>query len=128
LTNVDGSTTDFVPQSYIDAAVAGVTRETPVAPEVTEVDLVLTDDSYEEVHRSSLGSIAAKTPSKFRSFLPTGQETARVSSFHRLWSRCAPSNGPVLLFECVGVIGDIFFPQPLHHSMYFVWPVIVTIL
>jgi hypothetical protein len=45
LTNADGSTTDFFPQSYTDAAVAAVTPANTVAPEVTEVDLVLTDGS-----------------------------------------------------------------------------------
>jgi hypothetical protein len=63
-----------------------------------------------------------------RSLLPAGQEAARVSRFHRLWSRHAPSNGRALLFECVGIVSDIFFPKTLHHSMHFVRPMIVTIL
>jgi hypothetical protein len=45
VTNDDGSTEDFFPQSYTDAAVAAVTPANMVAPEVTEVDLVLTDGS-----------------------------------------------------------------------------------
>jgi hypothetical protein len=63
-----------------------------------------------------------------RSLLPAGQEAARVSRFHRLWSRHAPSNGRALLFECVGIVSDIFFPKTLHHSMHFVRPMIVAIL
>ena len=47
LTNADGTTEDFFPQSYTDAAVAaavaGVPAVNTVAPEVTEVDLVLTN-------------------------------------------------------------------------------------
>lgn len=47
LTNADATTEDFFPQSYTDAAVAAaIAAQAPantVAPEVTEVDLVLTD-------------------------------------------------------------------------------------
>lgn len=43
----DGTTTDYFPQSYTDAAVASaVAAATPtpvVAPEATEVDIILTD-------------------------------------------------------------------------------------
>jgi hypothetical protein len=45
LTNADGSTEDFFPQSYTYSAVAAVIPANTVAPEVTEVDLVLTDGS-----------------------------------------------------------------------------------
>lgn len=46
LTNADGSTTDFFPQSYTDEAVAAVVPAIPALdPTVTEVDLVLTDGS-----------------------------------------------------------------------------------
>jgi hypothetical protein len=49
LTNADGSTQDFNPQSYTDEAVAAaLAAQAPantVSPEVTEVDLVLTDGS-----------------------------------------------------------------------------------
>lgn len=45
LTNADGSTQDFFPQSYTDAAVAAVTPAPIVAPEATEIDIVLTDGS-----------------------------------------------------------------------------------
>lgn len=52
ITNVDGSTTDLFDQSYTDAAVAAaIAAQTPVntvAPEVTEVDLVLTDGSTQK--------------------------------------------------------------------------------
>ncbi len=44
LTNADGSTQDFFPQSYTDDAVAAA-KTAPVNPSVTEVDLVLTDGS-----------------------------------------------------------------------------------
>jgi hypothetical protein len=44
LTNADGSTEDFFPQSYTDAAVAAA-AVAPVDPSVTEVDLLLTDGS-----------------------------------------------------------------------------------
>jgi hypothetical protein len=49
ITNDDGSTTDFFPQSYTDAAVAAAVAEgsnppsNVVTPDVTEVDLLLTD-------------------------------------------------------------------------------------
>jgi hypothetical protein len=49
ITNDDSSTQDFFPQSYTDAAVStALAAQAPantVAPEVTEVDLVLTDGS-----------------------------------------------------------------------------------
>jgi hypothetical protein len=45
LTNTDGSTENFFPQSYTDAAVAAATPANTVAPEVNEVDLLLTDGS-----------------------------------------------------------------------------------
>jgi hypothetical protein len=45
LTNGDGSTQDFFPQSYTDAAVAAVSPANTVEPEVNEVDLLLTDGS-----------------------------------------------------------------------------------
>jgi hypothetical protein len=48
LTNDDGSTTDFFPQSYTDQAVATAVAAVPantVTPDVSEVDLVLTDGS-----------------------------------------------------------------------------------
>lgn len=52
ITNADGSTTDLFDQSYTDAAVAtAIAAQTPVnavAPEVTEVDLVLTDGSTQK--------------------------------------------------------------------------------
>jgi hypothetical protein len=44
LANADGSTQDFFPQSYTDAAVAAATVA-PVALDATEVDLILTDGS-----------------------------------------------------------------------------------
>lgn len=47
ITQDDGSTQDFFPQSYTDSAVAAATAAiTPapvVAPETVEIDLVLTD-------------------------------------------------------------------------------------
>jgi hypothetical protein len=43
LTNADGSTQDFFPQSYTDAAVAAAAPVNTVEPEVNEVDLLLTD-------------------------------------------------------------------------------------
>jgi hypothetical protein len=46
LTNADGSTQDFFPQSYTDAAVAAVTPVVAnpiIEPGVTEVDLAFTD-------------------------------------------------------------------------------------
>ncbi len=56
VTNDDGSTDDFFPQSYTDAAVGAVTPANTVAPEVTVVDLVLTDGSTKKFtalpHRS----------------------------------------------------------------------------
>ena len=40
----DGSTVDYFPQSYTDAAVAAAVPAAPVvAPEATEVDIILTD-------------------------------------------------------------------------------------
>lgn len=49
ITNDDGSTEDFFPQSYTDSAVqTALAEHTPantVSPEVNEVDLVLTDGS-----------------------------------------------------------------------------------
>ena len=49
LTSADGSTQDFFPQSYTDAAVAtavaAVTPAPVVAPEATEIDIILTDGS-----------------------------------------------------------------------------------
>lgn len=51
-TAADGTSTDYFPQSYTDAAVAAaIAAQTPVntvAPEVTEVDLVLTDGSTQK--------------------------------------------------------------------------------
>jgi hypothetical protein len=44
LTNADGSTQDFFPQPYTDAAVT-VATVVPVDPSVTEVDLLLTNGS-----------------------------------------------------------------------------------
>lgn len=47
VTNTDGSTQDFYPQSYTDAAVAAATAEITPAPVVeptdVEVDIVLSD-------------------------------------------------------------------------------------
>jgi hypothetical protein len=46
VTNEDGSTTDFFPQSYPDAVVAAVTPVVAnpiIEPSVTEVDLAFTD-------------------------------------------------------------------------------------
>jgi hypothetical protein len=43
LTNADGTTEDFFPQSYTDAAVAAVTPAPVVAPTDTEVDILLSD-------------------------------------------------------------------------------------
>lgn len=43
ITNDDGSTQDFFPQSYTDAAVAAATPV--VSPEDVEVDIVLSDGS-----------------------------------------------------------------------------------
>jgi hypothetical protein len=54
LTNADGSTQDFFPQSYTDAAVAAVTPANTVAPEVTEVDLVPTDGSTKKFTAASV--------------------------------------------------------------------------
>ncbi len=51
LTNDDGSTVEFNDQAFTDAAVAAALAAVPasgnpaVAPEVTEVDLLLTDGS-----------------------------------------------------------------------------------
>lgn len=52
ITNADGSTVDLFDQAYTDAAVAAAVAAVPVTepvntvtPEVTEVDLVLTDGS-----------------------------------------------------------------------------------
>lgn len=52
LTAADGTTSTFYPQSYTDAAVATAVAAVPtpepvntVGPEVTEVDLLLTDGS-----------------------------------------------------------------------------------
>jgi hypothetical protein len=49
LTNADGSTQDFFPQSYTDAAVAAavaaVPAQPPVADDTVEVDLVKADGS-----------------------------------------------------------------------------------
>jgi hypothetical protein len=44
LTNADGSTQDFFPQSYTDAAGAAASVP-PVAVDATEVDLLLSDGS-----------------------------------------------------------------------------------
>lgn len=55
ITNADGSTVDLFDQAYTDAAVAAAVAAIPtpepvntVAPEVTEVDLVLTDGSTQK--------------------------------------------------------------------------------
>jgi hypothetical protein len=49
ITNEDGSTTDFFPQSYTDAAVAAaeqaITPAPVVSPTDVEVDIVLSDGS-----------------------------------------------------------------------------------
>lgn len=47
VTNEDGSTQDFFPQSYTDAAIAAMPANVvnSVQPEVDEVDLLLTDGS-----------------------------------------------------------------------------------
>jgi hypothetical protein len=44
LTDADGTTTDFFPQSYTDVAVAAASVA-PIAIDATEVDLVLADGS-----------------------------------------------------------------------------------
>jgi hypothetical protein len=43
VTNSDGTTEDFFPQSYTDAAVAAITPAPVVAPTDVEVDIVLSD-------------------------------------------------------------------------------------
>jgi hypothetical protein len=48
ITQEDGSTQDFFPQSYTDAAVTAAVAAVPapvVAPEDTEVDILLSDGS-----------------------------------------------------------------------------------
>ncbi len=51
-TATDGTTTDYFPQSYTDAAVAAALAAAPaapvVAPEDTEVDIVRTDGSVKK--------------------------------------------------------------------------------
>jgi hypothetical protein len=64
VTNDDGSTQDFFPQSYTDAAVAAVTPANTVAPEVTEVDLPY-GRFIEEVHRSSLVPVHSAARARF---------------------------------------------------------------
>jgi hypothetical protein len=61
LTNADGSTSDFFPQSYTDLAVATAiaAQSNPlVAPEVNEVDLLLTDGSTKKFTAAAWFSIA----------------------------------------------------------------------
>lgn len=50
ITQADGSTVDLFDQAYTDAAVAAAVQPpvNTVAPEVTEVDLVLTDGSVQK--------------------------------------------------------------------------------
>jgi hypothetical protein len=48
LTNADGSTEDFFPQSYTDAAVAVVTPAPIVGPTDTEVDILLSDGTIKK--------------------------------------------------------------------------------
>jgi hypothetical protein len=52
ITHADGSTQEFYPQPYTDdavaKAVAAVTPAPVVAPEATEIDIVLTDGSIKK--------------------------------------------------------------------------------
>ena len=49
VTAADGSTVDYFPQSYTDAAVAAVSNPAPVvAPTDTEIDVVLSDGTVKK--------------------------------------------------------------------------------